>query len=199
VAESERPWPAHPRGDRGRTLQGTHRSEAARPGLASPAGRSRHRRRGVQPHDPRCEAGFLSRGLGGAATVCSHASVPQRAPWCTSPTRTGSLTSVGPGATCRRRRRGSGRREAAWSAATTPGATKPRPKAATAPAPGIAFSRCRSPPSTVSLAPRPSAASSRTVTDCSTWRAMYGGGPARRSRRSATARRRRWARTRRAR
>ena len=47
----------------GRALQGDHRTEAARPQLAGPAGRSRHRGRGAQPHDPRCEAGFHSRRL----------------------------------------------------------------------------------------------------------------------------------------
>lgn len=40
-----------------------HRTEAARPPLACPAGRSRHGRRGAQPHDPGCEAGFHSRRL----------------------------------------------------------------------------------------------------------------------------------------
>ena len=49
--------------NRGRALQGDHRPEAARPRLAGPAGRGRHRGRGAQPHAPRCEAGFHSRRL----------------------------------------------------------------------------------------------------------------------------------------
>jgi site-specific DNA recombinase len=49
--------------DRGRAPQGDHRTEAARPRLAGPAGRSRHGRRGAQPHDPRCEAAFHPRRL----------------------------------------------------------------------------------------------------------------------------------------
>jgi site-specific DNA recombinase len=47
----------------GRALQGDHRTEAARPRLAGPAGRGRHRGRGAQPHDPGRQAGFRSRRL----------------------------------------------------------------------------------------------------------------------------------------
>jgi site-specific DNA recombinase len=49
--------------DRGRAPQGDHRTEAASPRLAGPAGRSRRGRRGAQPRDPRCEAAFHPRRL----------------------------------------------------------------------------------------------------------------------------------------
>jgi site-specific DNA recombinase len=49
--------------NRGRPLQGPHRTEAARPQLTRAAGRGRHRGRGAQPHDPGRQAGFRSRRL----------------------------------------------------------------------------------------------------------------------------------------
>ena len=82
LAASNRLRPAQSRGRRGRQIQGDYRPEAARPPLAGPARWSRHGRRGAQPHDPGCEAGFHSRRLipriGWANTVCSPASVHQR-------------------------------------------------------------------------------------------------------------------------
>jgi hypothetical protein len=81
-SEGDRLRPAQPRGDRGRQIQGDHRTEAARPHLAGPAGRSRRGRQGAQPHDPGCEARFHSRRVipraGRASTACSPASMHQR-------------------------------------------------------------------------------------------------------------------------
>ena len=72
--------------DRGRAPQGDHRTEAARPRLAGPAGRSRHGRRGAQPHDPRCEAAFHPRRLTKPGRghryrfACLRASTPSHCP-----------------------------------------------------------------------------------------------------------------------
>ena len=87
------------RGDRSRALQSGHQTEAARPPLAGPARRSRHGRRGAQPHDPGCGAGFHPRcctQLGGAVLsahqtsvqqLCRERSPPSRPAGCPQPAR----------------------------------------------------------------------------------------------------------------